>query len=787
MSHSEESLAITNPELAAEWHPTKNGNLTPFDISPSSSKIVWWICPKGIDHEWKTRVANRNNGTGCPICSNRKIVKSNCLATLNPQLAKEWHPTRNGNLSPFDVGVGSSKKVWWKCPKGEDHEWKTTIVHRNNGKGCPICSGHKVAKSTSLATLNPGLAKEWHQTRNGDLSPYDVSPGSSRKVWWKCSIGEDHEWKAAINNRNKGSGCAVCVNQTVVDSNCLINVYPELAKEWHPTKNGNLTPHDIVSGSNKKVWWKCPKGKDHEWQTSPSRRIHGTGCPFCTNPSSTPELRILSELRTIFSIVEHRVIINGFEVDIYIPELKIGVEYDGKFWHRNKHKQDLRKNNELRDKIKLIRVRDKGLAPLTDDDIRQTTTNITIETIKSILSQISKLTKIESTETLHRINNYNKYNSWVASENFRKLYVAKNHIAFEDSIEYLFPEISKQWHTTKNEPLLPKYFLPGSNKKVWWKCSNGRDHEWESQIADRCLNGTGCAICSNKKVVQSNSLATLNPEIAKQWHPSKNGSLTPNDVGIGSNKRIWWMCPKGDDHEWSASIIHRTERGQSCPICSNKKIVTSNCLATLNPKLAKQWHPNKNKNLTPYNVGVGSNKKAWWKCPVGDDHEWKAIIVNRHKGVGCPICSNQKIVNSNSLATTNPDLAKEWHHTKNGDLTPYDVSIGSGKKVWWKCVKSEDHVWESVIKNRKRGDGCPICSNHKVVKSNSLATLYPEVAHQWHPTKNIPLLPEHVTPGSNKKVWWTKKNKQDWQEKIYERVNKTQKQNYPGQFSLFKD
>jgi cytochrome c-type biogenesis protein CcmH/NrfF/very-short-patch-repair endonuclease len=785
--HPGESLAELNPELARQWHPTKNGGLTPFELSPRSSKTVWWKCTEGDDHEWKTRVAHRNNGIGCPICSNRKIVKSNSLATLNSHLAKEWHPTRNDNLRPYDVGPGSSRKVWWKCPKGEDHEWKTTVVHRNNGKGCPICSGHKVAISTSIAILNPHLAKEWHPTRNGDLSPYDVSPGSSKKVWWKCPKGGDHEWKAMINNRTKGSGCAVCVNQVVVDSNCLANIYPKLAKEWHPTKNGNLKPKDVTFGSTKKVWWKCHKGKDHEWVTSPSRRILGTGCPFCTNPSSTPELRILTELRTIFTSVEHRVIINRHEVDIYIPRLKIGIEYDGEFWHRNKQKQDLRKNAELKDNITLIRVRDKGLNMLTDFDIIQATTNITVETIKSILEQISKLIKIESTEVVSRINNYYKNKKWVASEDFRKLHAAKNHIKLEESISFLFPKITQDWHPTKNEPLLPKYFLPGSNKKVWWKCSKGDDHEWESQIADRCLNNTGCPICSNKKIVLSNCLATLNPELAKEWHPSKNGKLTPYDVGIGSNKRIWWKCNKGDGHEWRTSVTHRASRGSGCPVCSNKKIIPSNSLAVLNPQLAKEWHTTKNGKLTPYNIGIGSNKKVWWKCNKGDDHEWKAVLVNRHNGIGCPICSNQKVVKSNSLATLDSELAKEWHATKNGNLTANDLGLGSHIKVWWKCPKGDDHEWQTSVRYRRKGDGCPICSNRKVVKSNNLATLNPELAKHWHPTKNGTLLPEHFTPGSNKKVWWRNHIGHEWKEKIYDRVKKVQKQIDPDQLSMFED
>ena len=152
MPHSEESLAELNPELAAQWHPTRNDDLTPFDISPYSSKTVWWKCPKGEDHEWEAMVVNRTKGSGCLICSNRKIVKSNCLATLTPELAKEWHPTKNDNLTPYDVSIGSGKKVWWKCTKGNDHEWQAVIKNRKRGDGCPICSNRKVIKA--LDTIN---------------------------------------------------------------------------------------------------------------------------------------------------------------------------------------------------------------------------------------------------------------------------------------------------------------------------------------------------------------------------------------------------------------------------------------------------------------------------------------------------------------------------------------------------------------------------------------------------------------------------------------------------------
>jgi DNA-directed RNA polymerase subunit RPC12/RpoP len=141
MIEKEKSLAYRFPELAKEWHPTKNGDLTPDDVLCGTHREVWWQCTKG--HEWKATVHHRTHGTNCPYCSNKKVlVGFNDLATTNPRLAKEWHPIKNGKLTPLDIVEGSNKRVWWQCEKG--HEWIATVVSRTNGIGCPYCSNKKV-------------------------------------------------------------------------------------------------------------------------------------------------------------------------------------------------------------------------------------------------------------------------------------------------------------------------------------------------------------------------------------------------------------------------------------------------------------------------------------------------------------------------------------------------------------------------------------------------------------------------------------------------------------------
>lgn len=278
-------LATRRPDLAKEWHPTKNGDLTPRDVLSRSSKKVWWRCEHG--HEWEARIKARASGTGCPVCSGRKVVPGeNDLATLMPELAKEWHPTKNGDLRPSDVRPGSVVKVWWRCEKG--HEWQATVSTRGSGgAGCPVCKSKQVAPGENdLASAMPELAKEWHPTLNGDLTPDQVMVASNARVWWQCPEG--HAYQAVIASRTqRGTGCPYCANRKVLPGfNDLATKNPELAREWHPTLNGDLTPQDITPGCSKKVWWQCAEG--HVWKTAVYARSgkQHTGCPICAGRSS---------------------------------------------------------------------------------------------------------------------------------------------------------------------------------------------------------------------------------------------------------------------------------------------------------------------------------------------------------------------------------------------------------------------------------------------------------------------------------------------------------------------
>ena len=150
-----------------------------------------------------------------------------------------------------------------------------------------------------------------------------------------------------------------------------------------------------------------------------------------------------------------------------------------------------------------------------------------------------------------------------------------------------------------------------------------------------------CPVCAGKSIVPGeNDLQTLFPEIAAQWYAEKNGMLTPEQVSPYSNRKVWWRCDLG--HPYQAMIGARTMHGSGCPYCANRKVLPGfNDLATVEPKIAAQWHPTLNGALTPEMVTAGSHRKVWWQCPNG--HIWKAVIYSRAgpQKCGCPICAGR--------------------------------------------------------------------------------------------------------------------------------------------------
>lgn len=262
------------------------------------------------------------------------------------------------------------------------------------------------------------------------------------------------------------------------------------------------------------------------------------------------------------------------------------------------------------------------------------------------------------------------------------------------------------------------------------------------------------------------SLTRSHPALASQWHPHRNGELTSDDVTAGSKTKAWWRCEHG--HDWQARVDSR-KAGSGCPFCAGQRAEQGTSLAVRYPALVAQWHPDRNGELTAADVLPTSKKRVWWRCE--HDHDWQTPVYARTNGNGCPYCAGRKATVDSSLAALHPELAAQWHQKRNGDLTAADVRPGADRKVWWQCARG--HEYDAFVYRRVAGDNCPFCSGKRAGKQNSLATLRPEIASQWHPDKNGELTADTVTVSSNKKVWWVCAEGHEWPAAVYSRTKGT--------------
>lgn len=188
----------------------------------------------------------------------RRTFRAFCAEQGKTALLAQWDIERNLPLTPDDVTFGSHKRVWWTCPSG--HSWQAMVYTRSEGAGCPYCTGRRVTpKQGGLVNQFPLLAAEWDVEKNAPLTPQDVTTGSHKLIWWGCLKG--HSYRSAVKTRVQGSGCPYCAGKRVLpEENSLAAEYPVIAKDWDAAKNAPLTPDQVISGTRRKVWWRCPKG-----------------------------------------------------------------------------------------------------------------------------------------------------------------------------------------------------------------------------------------------------------------------------------------------------------------------------------------------------------------------------------------------------------------------------------------------------------------------------------------------------------------------------------------------
>jgi len=453
----------------------------------------------------------------------------NDLETKYPALAKEWDYLRNEG-GPEDYVPGSTYEAHWICSTC-GYEWKSAIRNRvkSKWKTCPKCGTakrgeqkHESALKKSGCITDPLLLSEWDYEKN-EQGPESYTPKSNEFAYWICSKC-GYRYRAKISNRAIGRGCACCAGKVVVVGvNDLSTTHPKLAAEWHPTKNGDLKPTDVTSGRAKKVWWICPKG--HDYQATILHRASGTNCPDCNSGRQTSfaEQAVYFYVKKVFpdAINRYGEIFDGsMELDIFIPSLRLGIEYDGEAWHReDKREREARKYGICRQHgIRLLRLKEKR----SDTDWGTADEFLSIED----------------------------------GPLYEPKYLAR-------TIRFLLDKIDPETNMrTRTAPV------------------------FHSRV-DIDINRDEAEIRSFMTEVKG-SLAECCPSIAAEWHPTKNGSLTPNKVKPHSDIRAWWICPTCG-YEYFTSVGHRTD-GTGCPVCGIEKSTQSKRkrVAMLNPDTGEE-------------------------------------------------------------------------------------------------------------------------------------------------------------------------------------------------------
>jgi hypothetical protein len=273
----------------------------------------------------------------------------------------------------------------------------------------------------------------------------------------------------------------------------LSTVNPGLAAQWHPEKNGDLKPEDVTPNSNKGVWWMCDKG--HEWKTSVAHRSRGHRCPDCYGESKTsfPEQAIYFYLQQVTTACNRYKVDPRTEIDVFLPDLKIGIEYDGAYYHSGEKSanREKRKQEEL-EKQRILLLRVKEIAENIENDLQAGIIYVKIApsddelkiAIEQLLLCIDHIVPLSGCVDVDIARDRSLiYEQYIASEKANSLLEQR-------------PEIAMQWHPTKNGNLKPEHVSVSSNKKVWWLCAQG--HEWAAVINSRS-KGVGCPYCSKRR------------------------------------------------------------------------------------------------------------------------------------------------------------------------------------------------------------------------------------------------------------------------------------------------
>lgn len=571
------------PQIYAQLHPTMNSMISVGDLKSKSHKECWWICTTDANftHYFQQTVANmtKHKTFRCGVCCSAGGIRPDLISHWNyEKYVKQPNDCGLPINTLFDKGIRSKKaKYYWKCPKGHIEPKPISIAAMGQRK-------NKCKRCESILYTHPEVAKYYSKKNLTNI--LDISSGMRKSVLWTCDKG--HEDDFAVNQRVRdGVGCRICSGKIIVSGvNSLADLNPELMVSWDWRRNDaiGISPYEIGPGySTRKVYWKCEKHSSYP--ATVANRNHNsspTGCPNCKPQSSRNEIRIFSELQLLLENVQHRKKVNGSEIDIYLPDQKIGIQFDGWYWHQDSISKDTLQHVQLKTLgIDLIRVREQPLERTSMADIFiEKNSVLTHDDISKIVGRILSLRSNEIDSFTHRkIKSYVDSGVFGATDEYEKITLNSFNVLEQNSLQAVFPEIAGEWDFELNAPVTPSMITPGvggdvNGNNYYWKCLKNLGHDsYQMPVYSRTgVERQGCPQCAGRKPTTGRNLQVIYPALAEMFDQAENHidgeQVWSHQIAPNSGLKYNWVCDEGHKiFDKSPDQMSKAKYFNGCDIC----------------------------------------------------------------------------------------------------------------------------------------------------------------------------------------------------------------------------
>ena len=652
------------------------------------------------------------------------------------KLMRAWDFDKNVGVSPFDIPIrprdNEQQKYYFKCPTcGESKLRNPRSIYKRG----PICNSCKSKESwikqghqpKMMVADSEKLMSVWDAEKNVGMSPSDVpihpSQGKEKKYYFKCPKCGESVLRTPSSVYRFSVLCHPCVSgkKWLQRNGKLAEKFPEIAKEWYQPLNGDVTPADVSCRDTNEYYWKCQYGHIYKMAVGKKTSTYiPYYCPVCSKSyrTSFTEQLIGFYMEKAYEVTMNYKIDRLLELDIYMPEIKTAVEYDGWRWHNGeKHARNSKRKHEYCNAhgITLYHVKEcDGTDGIENGRIIY---NFKKKNYQLLIDHICQLIGRERiTVDIDR--------------DYHNILARVKPVALGHSIADVRPDMLPYWDDEANFPLAPSMLGPDSGYMVYWRCPDCGHMEFNSPkyVSHRVIP---CNKCTKKRQrtmqikgkTDKHNIVTDRPDLLPYWDNERNAPITPDMVSPTSNNEYYWHCPDCGAKYKRRPILMGKGR-KPCLECNKQT------LSTKSPQLALYFDLGKNAPITPDMVKPFTDNKYYWKCPDCGYEEYESAEKVSSRVTPCLECSRKKR-NANvgkaqrkihSIATHKKLILQYWDYERNAPTTPDMVACNSTDNYYWKCPECGD-AWQETPKTIcYRIYPCKKCG-HEKWKENAMVHL----------------------------------------------------------------